>query len=211
MRGIQQVFVTVTLLGSLLLSGCATMSESQCVANDWQTAGHRDGLAGKQSSQLMKHQDACVKHGVIPDREAYLAGWESGVKQYCQPQNGFTAGERGAGYSNVCPSQLQEPFYAAYQEGRQLYLAQSKIDELSRSISQKEFRLKKIATEISGLETELIENTGTSQERRELLDATKALAQEQGQLQTQIQEMKVEVALKTERLGNLRRTLAYAY
>lgn len=91
----------------LALGGCASLSKSQCLANDWQTVGYRDGLSGTNSSALLRHENACVKHGVIPDREAYLAGWREGVEQYCQPANGFAAGERGAGYSNVCPAHLQ--------------------------------------------------------------------------------------------------------
>ena len=87
----------------LALGGCATLSESQCVASDWQSIGYRDGMNGTHHSQLFKHQNACVKHGVTPDREAYMAGWNEGVVQYCQPANGFAAGERGSAYANVCP------------------------------------------------------------------------------------------------------------
>jgi len=198
-------------LAMLLVSGCATLSESQCVASDWQTVGYRDGLAGAQNSQLLKHQNACVKHGVIPDREAYLAGYDEGVRQYCLPENGFSAGESGNRYNNVCPEEMQTSFYAAYQEGRQLHLAQSEIDSMSRQISQKEYRLKQIATETSSTEARLVDDGTTAIERRELLDKTKELAQEQGQLETEIQDLKVDVALKTERLKNLRQTLAYAY
>ena len=81
--------LSVCLAALFLASGCATLSESQCVASDWQTVGYADGLKGAQSSQLLKHQNACVKHGVIPERDAYLAGWEEGVRQYCLPENGF--------------------------------------------------------------------------------------------------------------------------
>ena len=48
-------------------------------------------------------------------------------------------------------------------------------------------------------------------ERRELLNRTKALSQEQGQLETEIQQMRVDVALKTEHLNSYRQTLAYAF
>lgn len=193
------------------LSGCATLSESQCVASDWETVGYRDGLGGTQSAQLLKHQNACVKHGIVPDREAYLAGWEDGIRQYCLPENGFTAGEAGRSYANVCPEDMQASFYAAYQEGRQLYLATVEIDSLNRQIAQKEYRLKQIAADLASTEAVLVEATTTPLMRRELLDRTKALAQEQGQLEAEIQEMHVDVALKSERLQSLRQTLAYAY
>lgn len=204
-------FAGLVIAALALVSGCATLSESQCVASDWETVGYRDGMAGTQSSQLLKHQNACVKHGVVPDREAYLAGWDQGVRQYCMPENGFSAGEHGKSYTNVCPEEMQASFYAAYQEGRQLYVAQSEINTLNRQISQKEYRLKQIATEISSTDARLVDDSTEAIERRELLDQTKELAQEQGQLETEIQELKVDVALKSERLKNLRQTLAYAY
>ena len=193
------------------IAGCASLSESQCVASDWQTVGYRDGIAGNDSSQLLRHQNACVKHGVIPERESYLAGWEEGVRQYCLPENGFAAGEGGRRYANVCPEEMQSSFHAAYQEGRQLYLAQTEINSLSSAISRHESRLKQIDKELASTEAALVDDATSSLERRELLEKTKDLASEQGQLETEIQEMKVDIALKSEKLKDLRQTLAYAY
>ena len=197
---------TLSLMG---LSGCASLSESQCLANDWQTVGYSDGLKGKQSSALLKHQNACVKHGVVPDRDSYLVGWHNGIEQYCQPTNGFAAGERGAGYGNVCPEHLQSAFFDAYTEGRQLYLARAEIKNLERLIHQKEHHLTKVKDDLVDAETLLIEGDLTSRERREVLEDTKALAQEQGQLETEIEDLKIEAAVKSDRLASLRHSLAY--
>jgi len=204
--------LSLTALAALVLSaGCSTLSESQCVASDWQTVGYADGLKGAQSSQLLQHQNACVKYGIIPEREAYLAGWEQGARRYCLPENGFSVGERGAQFSNVCPDELHPSFYAAYQEGRQLYMVRSEIDVLSRQISQKKYRLKQIAARLSSTEARLVETITTPLVRRELLNETKELALEIGQLEAEIQDLKVAVALKSERLYDLRQTLAYAF
>ncbi|MFU8817946.1 MAG: DUF2799 domain-containing protein [Pseudomonadales bacterium] len=89
------------------LSGCSSMSKSQCLGYDWQTVGHRDGLAGAKPAALLRYQDACTKHGVTPDRAAYLDGWNEGIVQYCDPGNAFSVGARGAGYGNVCPAAMQ--------------------------------------------------------------------------------------------------------
>ncbi len=108
-------FIVFSCLGVLSgLAGCATLSESQCVAGDWQTVGYRDGMNGIHHSRLLKHQNACVKHGITPDRTAYMDGWNDGGVRYCQPENGFAAGERRSAYSNVCPQTMQGTFYAAY-------------------------------------------------------------------------------------------------
>ena len=70
------------------LAGCSSnsVSESQCIAGDWQTIGYRDGANGNRSTQLLAHQDACVKHGVIPDRAE-----SSSASKSCAPSpNAFT-------------------------------------------------------------------------------------------------------------------------
>ncbi len=203
--------LTLAALSLLLISGCASLSESQCVAGDWETVGYRDGLAGKQSTQILSHQNACVKHGTVPDRTAYLAGWEDGVRQFCQPDNGFNAGEAGRSFASICPNDLQDAYYAAYQEGRRLYLAKAEIDGLNRQIAQKEYRIKQLAAEIAGVEAELVADETNALQRVRLLDRTKALAAEQGELEAEIQQLRVDVALKGERLKSLRQTLAYAY
>jgi hypothetical protein len=203
--------LTTTIATVLLASGCATMSESQCVAGDWETVGYRDGLAGRQSAQLLAHQNACGKHGVVPDRTAYLAGWDDGVRQFCLPDNGFAVGESGRGYVNVCPEDLSDAYSAAYQEGRQLYLAKAEIEGLNRKIAQKEHRLERIEAELDSAEADLIAEETSTTDRRRLLDETRDLAAEQGELEAEIQDLRVDVALKSERLTHLRQTLAYAY
>jgi hypothetical protein len=206
---VQKLFFALLAISTLILSGCATLSESQCVASDWETVGYRDGLSGTPSSQLLKHQNACVKHGVVPDRETYLSGWQEGVEQYCQPDNGFAVGQRGGGYSSICPEHLKDVYYAAYQDGRLLYTAQSEINQMNRQISQKQARIKQINTELGKVESALVSDDTPTERRLELLNTTKELAEENGQLETEIQDLKVTVALKTERLSKLRNDLAY--
>lgn len=196
------------LAALLALSGCASLSESQCLASDWKTIGYRDGLSGAQSSQLLRHQNACMKHGVAPDRETYLAGWNEGVYQYCDSGNAFNVGERGAAYNNVCPAEMRESFNAAYQEGRRLYLAQSEINSLNRAIDQREMRLKEIKDEMAAIAGYMIDAESTPGERAEMLLETKDLAEEQGRLENEIQDLRMDVAVKTERLENLRLSLA---
>ena len=205
------LFILAAVLSTLLVTGCASLSESQCVAGDWETVGYRDGLAGRQSTQLLSHQNACVKHGAVPDREDYLAGWEDGVRQFCLPGNGFSAGEAGSQFANVCPDDLQNAYYEAYQEGRRLYLAKAEIEALNREIARKEKRLEQLAEEISSVEAEIVADETSALQRVRLLDRTKALAAEQGELEAEIQQLRVDVALKDERLRSLRQTLAFAY
>jgi chromosome segregation ATPase len=117
-------------------------------------------------------------------------------------------GERGAAYNNVCPEEMREPFYAAYQEGRRIYLAQSEINNLNRTIAQKETRLKEIKDEMAAIAGYIIDVESTPGERAEMLLESKNLAEEQGKLENEIQDLRMNVAVKTERLENLRHSLA---
>lgn len=201
----------LALAGMLAVGGCASsLSESQCLANDWETIGYRDGLSGTQSTALMRHMDACMKHGVSPDRESYLAGWRDGVEQYCQPGNGFAAGERGAGYANVCPAHLERAFHAAYQDGRQLYLAQQDVNEVVRAIDHREARLREVKAELAAIAGAMVDGESTAAERTEMLLTAKDLAQEQGQINAEIRDLREDLAMKSQRLEDLRHTLAFA-
>lgn len=198
------------LMAFLALGGCASLSKNQCLANDWETVGYRDGLSGTPSSALLQHQDACVKHGVIPDRNAYLAGWSEGVDQYCQPANGFAVGHNGVAYSNVCPAHLQSAFYAAYQDGQHLYLARTEVVSIQHAISQREQRLRQVKSELAGIAGGMLDGESTTADRATLLLNAKDLAEEQGQLNAEIDELEVELAMKSEHLEALRQSLAYA-
>lgn len=202
---------TTALLVIVLLPGCATLSESQCAANDWQTVGYSDGASGQDSSRLLKHQNACMKHGVTPDRVAYMAGWEEGVVRYCTPDNGFQQGQRGSSYRNVCPSDLEPGFHDAYLAGRELYVAQAEITQMQRSIASKSRQLKEVAHDLRDAEARLIAGDATEMDRMRWLDETKALARTQGQLESEIVELRVSSAVKKERLETLRQTLAMGH
>ena len=84
-----------------LLGGCATMSESECLTVDWQTVGFEDGVAGYSGDRIGQHRKACAKHGVSPDLVGYQRGREAGLREYCQPANGFRVGSHGGSYAGI--------------------------------------------------------------------------------------------------------------
>lgn len=143
----------------LALTGCqsGSVSESQCLAGDWQSVGYRDGVHGLRSSELLEHDNACVKHGVYPDRDQYLIGWQQGIREYCEPDNGYAVGERGAGHNNVCPADQRDAFLAAYHDGRQLYLARVDVANLEQRIAQREARLEQVKAGIVGSAMEQVD------------------------------------------------------
>ncbi len=195
---------------AFLLTGCgggATVSESQCVAGDWQTLGYRDGVRGYRSSQLLAHQDACVKYGVIPDRYGYKLGWEEGIREYCEPYNAFSIGERGKGHNNVCPTDMRTEFMHAYQEGRSLYRARVEVSNLEKAIAQKVNRLEQVKAAIVSTATAQLNAELTTSERVELFARTQRLNTERNRIKAEIPSLENELALKVRQLDVLNRSL----
>jgi hypothetical protein len=198
------------LLALIVLGGCAGTKRNQCVAWDWETVGYRDGVNGWQSSALLRHQETCAKHGITPDRDAYLAGWQAGIVQYCQPTNGFMVGERGGPYGNVCPAHLRDDFHAAYQDGRQLYLVKVDIANIHRAIDARSARLREVKALLAGYATGVLHEEATTADRAGMLLTVKDLALEQGQLEAEIEDLRRQAAAREADLAVLRERLAVA-
>jgi hypothetical protein len=99
--------VTVT---ALLLTACSTsMTKDECRTVDWRTVGYEDGVAGRPGDRIARHRKDCAEHGVTPDLDAYLAGRAAGLREYCQPNNGYRAGVTGATYYDTCPPTSPRP------------------------------------------------------------------------------------------------------
>lgn len=205
-----RILPCAALLALLALSGCAGMSKNQCLANDWETVGYRDGLAGTQSSALLNYHDACVDHGVVPDRNAYLVGWNDGVEQYCQPTNGFMTGQRGVAYGNVCPTHLQDAFYAAYQDGQRIYGARTEVANVQHAISQRQQRLQDVKAELAAIAAGMLEPESTTADRAEMLLTANNLNDERSRLNREIDDLEDELVVRNEHLADLRQTVAYA-
>ena len=127
--------LVIIIASSLVLGGCATMSGDECRVSDWRSIGYEDGVKGYSGDRIGSHRKACAKHGVTPDMQEYQAGRAEGLKEFCQPQNGFRVGARGGSYSGVCPDDLEDDFFDAYQAGRQLYTLESSLRSATSHIS----------------------------------------------------------------------------
>jgi hypothetical protein len=195
----------ILLVTIAALCGCrsASVSQSQCLAGDWETVGYRDGANGYRSTELLEHQNACVKYGVIPDRAAYMAGWEHGVREYCEANNAFDIGARGNGYVNVCPDDLRDAFLSAYHDGRQLYLARVEVTNLEQAIGEHEYRLEQVKSAIVSSATQQLDPTLSPTARVDLFATTERLAEEKGRLESELPQLRQQLALKTQRLAAL--------
>jgi hypothetical protein len=97
----------LVLIATLALTGCSTaMTRDECRTVDWRTVGYEDGVAGRPGDRIARHRRDCAEHGVAPDLDAYLAGRATGLREYCQPYNGYRAGAGGAIYCDACPAEI---------------------------------------------------------------------------------------------------------
>lgn len=146
--------VLLVLYGSVLLAGCATMDESECVTVDWQERGTRDALDGRKRDFVGEHIKACREYGVEADVEAYGQGWDSGIKQYCTRDNGWQVGISNGVYGHTCPSELEAEFYSAYQ--------------LGRNVQQKKTVARNVRVELNHVLNKLAEQDPSDEERSHL-------------------------------------------
>lgn len=154
--------LAIAMLG-LGLTGCASMSQGDCLTGDWAGVGYQDGAAGHPPSRLSDHERACAAYGVHPDRERYFAARERGLDAYCTPYRGFEAGRLGRKYHGVCPPGLADGFLAGYDDGLRVHAAtehhedvRSELRELDRRIDDMEDELDDIGERLAagGLDKE---------------------------------------------------------
>lgn len=198
----------LSLISLLGLGGCASMSADECVTSDWHAVGFEDGAKGYTADQIGNRRQACAKHGITPDFEAYRAGHKKGLRQYCKPARGFSLGKSGARYNGVCPARLEADFVDAYNQGHHLYTLRSKVNGATNRINAKEHELENVNDRIRSAEAQLISSETTIQERVLLLADLKELSERTGQLEAEIAELIEERAAHKQQLATYQAVLA---
>jgi hypothetical protein len=122
------------LLVVLTMSGCATLSESQCRSDSWADIGFRDGRNGYSPDRIADHKEACEKYGIEPDRADYLAGRDEGLVQYCTRHNGFEVGRSNGTYEGVCATLNERAFLDGFNKGKALYEARTQLASVESEI-----------------------------------------------------------------------------
>jgi hypothetical protein len=133
--------IALLLAGSLLITGCASISKSACQSGDWYDIGLRDGNSGRTEDRFLDHAQSCAKHGLPADRGQWLAGRERGLEQYCTTVNGLAVGESNGHYGGVCPVAREPDFLRGYQVGNDLSRARARLSALDAEMHRIERRL----------------------------------------------------------------------
>jgi hypothetical protein len=193
---------------TLLVGACASkMSKDECRTVDWRTVGYEDGVAGQPGARIGEHRRACAEHGVTPDLNAYLAGRTSGLREYCQPHNGYRAGANGYTYFDTCPAELAEAFEKAYDEGRALYVRERRVTDTEAQIEDKRREIRRLEDRVAESAFDVIDATATAEERTQAVLDTKQAAERIGRLKTEITELEKERARYQAELDAYRQTV----
>lgn len=113
---------------ALCLTACASISQEQCVAGNWQELGYKDGSNGANIDRVSKYADICTEHGVTLDTGLYSEGYTQGIETYCTDTRGYRAGEGGSSFNESCFGFTG--YEQAYSEGRVVFEIESEYAHL---------------------------------------------------------------------------------
>jgi len=200
----QTLALATTLLALGIMSGCATMNADECRNADWRIVGYEDGLQGAGGDRIGQHREACAKHSVTPDLEAYQSGRTIGLKEFCQPLTGFHLGSAGRNYNGVCPDNLETDFLAAYRDGRELYRYQGRVNTIESTIRSRHSEIETIKQTLTENEALIISGDTSKEDRVLLLKEMWDLAKHQGELEEEIKNLEIERASRIQELEDYR-------
>lgn len=200
-----RIVLTATVLFLLaLVQGCSTgLTPEDCQVADWRLIGFEDGSAGRSMNQVGNHRKACAQVGITPDLEAYRAGHNEGVRQWCNYNSGLSFGESGGNYEGVCPSDLEADFLAGYEQGREVYIARTRVNSLRSSIDSAERKISRLENEGDELEKDIVEEEATAAQRSEYLDRLDDIGEEIAELEVEIVELERDLAEAEVRLESV--------
>jgi ribosome modulation factor len=199
--------IPTLVIAAALLGGCSSqMSRDECRTVDWRTVGYEDGVAGRPGDRIGEHRRACAEHGVAPDLNAYLAGRTEGLKEYCQPHNGYRAGASGRTYHDVCPADLAEAFEQAYDEGRGLYVREQRVRDADEQIESRRREIRRLEDRVAASALEVVDSKATPEQRTQAVLDTKQAAERIGRLKAEIVDLEKERARYQAELEAYRKT-----
>lgn len=179
MRGFK--FIIGGLIGGAAiagLSGCATISQDECLAGNWADIGYRDGVNGTSQTRIADYANTCSKYGAQIDRDTYLKSYNAGLALYCVPDNGYEVGRSGSSYKNVCAAPEFAGFRDAYYEGRAQYeeeqerlrILEAEHDRIIEAIEYTEHEIQSVRRRIDNPETAQGERDRLRRKLRRLQD-----------------------------------------
>lgn len=199
--------LTITLM---LLAGCAGgMSKKECLYADWQAIGYEDGAAGRSASAISSRRVACAdKARTAPDMDAYLAGREAGLDQFCRPANGFDLGSRGGRYYGACQGRDERAFVDAYEKGLTLHGLIENYESASRALAAAHKDLDNLDHQIAHAQAAIVNPATPNPARIDHLAELKTLYARRDKARDAIPPLAREVDIAEAELDDYRREMS---
>ena len=197
------LFTGAILAILVLLQGCATLDKDECMLADWRLIGYQDGVAGKSATVVGEYREDCAKHAVVPDLDAYRAGREEGLQQYCKADNGYRLGNTGRGLPAICPVALEDDFRDAYRAGRELYQARSAVNKTHSRINNHKQTLSNLEKSRAEKLAALIADGLKADQRVMILYDINEVQQEIESIEDEIVDLELELEDQQVRLDHL--------
>ena len=191
------LYLAVAAVGvGLALSGCASMSQQECLAADWRLVGYEDASQGHSTARIGNHRKACAKVNVQPDLNRYQQGHREGARIYCVKPRGYQEGAAGKAYQGICPADLEPAFLRAYDHGRERYAITQQISQLEGDISSRKLDIGRYQDDIASHEKAIVDGKSSSKERRQHLG-------DMEQLRQQIADAEIAISHAQRSIGEL--------
>ena len=131
------IYPALILAATMILPSCASISESECAAGNWDDLGYRDGLNGVERGQIAEYSTKCSEYGFATDSREYSRGYERGLALYCVPEKAYDKGRSGGSYNGVCIGTLYADEYReAYAQGSAEYQIEAEHQRLISRIEE---------------------------------------------------------------------------
>ncbi|KUI99534.1 DUF2799 domain-containing protein [Vibrio sp. MEBiC08052] len=195
--------LVVLFMGTIVLSGCATLSKEECMTANWHQIGYEDGAQGYPDTRIASHREACAEYGISPDFKAYQDGHKEGVTRFCTARNGFAQGKQGYDYTGICPPSLEGDFLKGYQAGHEIHSVSSTLSNLRYEQSSNEREIKDLRSKITDKTNLMLSNETTIDNRYRLNQQISQMQQDLGGLEQRNKQLIADIARTQAKLSAL--------
>jgi uncharacterized small protein (DUF1192 family) len=123
-----------------------------------------------------------------------MAGRAEGLREFCQPNNGYRAGASGQIYYDSCPAELAPAFLAAYDNGRELYLREQRVRDTDSAIAARRHEITRLEDSLVKGGFRVAEETATPEQRTQALLDAKQVGERIGRLKAEIAKLEKDRA-----------------
>lgn len=169
-----------SIMFAVVLNSCAPISRESCRNDSAFDIGYKAAMNNAdQNDRGLNITKTCRKQGREIDLSEYSAGFESGTKIFCLPDNGYRWGRTGRGYNGICAN---PEFSAAYEDGLSIYRTEQRRTAIRDRLVGIRWRLSTIAKlfDEDKTLTEERKRELRREEERLLLERSDLLAEQRG-------------------------------